>query len=93
MFFVLLLGMIIGAGIVFFALENTALVTLTLFTDHVTVPLAFVVLVALAAGIAITLLAMLPRFIQDALDERALRRQREIEAYVQTETVTERASN
>jgi len=65
-----------------FALENTSLVTISFFADQVTAPLSVIILASVAAGIGVTLLAMLPRFIRDGLDAYAEQKKR------QTETVT-----
>jgi uncharacterized integral membrane protein len=93
MIFALLMGVILGAGITIFSLQNSAFVTLTLLSDQATVPLAFVVLVSVGVGIAMTLFALLPRFIQDALDAHAERRQRELASYAETETAERNAIN
>ncbi|MDO8523599.1 MAG: LapA family protein [bacterium] len=72
---ILLLGIFIGGMTVVFALENTAPVTVSFFSDQFTAPLAAVIVLSLLSGITITLLAMLPRFIRDALDAYARRRE------------------
>ena len=82
----LLLGIFIGSLTVMFALENTSLVTISFFGDQVTAPLAAILLLSVVAGILITLVAMLPRFIRDALDAYAVRREQRREAAVQYET-------
>ena len=83
---ILLLGIFIGSMTVIFALENTAPVTVSFLSDQVTAPLAAIVLGSVLSGVVITLLAMLPRFIREALDAYALRREQKREATVQYET-------
>ncbi len=83
MVLILLLGIVIGGMTVMFALENTSLVTVSIFADQVTAPLAAVILVSLLAGISITLLAMLPRFIRDAIDAYAQKRRQKMETAAQ----------
>ena len=72
---ILLLGIFIGSMTVIFALENTAPVTVSFLSDQVTAPLAAIVLGSVLSGVVIKLLAMLPRFVREALDAYALRRE------------------
>ena len=90
MFAILVLGIFIGAMVVMFALENTALITVSFFSDQVTAPLALIIIAAFVAGIGVTLIAMLPRFIRDALDAYAARREiRKTELTIQNNTTPE----
>lgn len=76
----LLAGVLVGSLTVLFAMDNTALVTVSFMEWHSTAPLAFILLAAVLVGIALTLLTMLPLFIRNALDEYARRReQRKLE--------------
>lgn len=85
----LFLGALIGITSVIFAMQNTAIVTLTFFDWQVAAPLAVIVLGSAALGIGMTLLAMLVRIISDALNEYTLRREeRKAETAVVYETGT-----
>lgn len=79
------MGMLIGGITVIFALQNTAAVTLTLISDRVTAPLGLIVLGAVFIGVAMTLFAMLPHFIQEALEAYAERRRQRLEVIAEYE--------
>jgi putative membrane protein len=80
MIFPLLLGIILGAVTVLFALQNVALITVTFLTWQISAPLAFVLLTTLASGIIVTLLMLIPSLVRDDIYMRALKKQkREVE--------------
>jgi len=74
----LFLGAIIGIVSVVFAMQNTAVVTVTFLDWHVAAPLAVIVLGAAVFGIAVTLLGMLLGVISNALTEYKLRREQRV---------------
>lgn len=76
MIFLLLLGIALGALSVVFILQNTAIVTVTFITWQLQGSLAVILFLAIASGILITLLILLPSFIGDVLALRTLRRQK-----------------
>lgn len=63
----LIIGVILGAVSVFFILQNVAPVTVTFLAWHVHGSLAVVLLAAMASGVLVTLLLLLPSFIKDDL--------------------------
>ncbi len=71
----IILGIIIGAASIVFAMANMAPVTVTFLDWHATAPLAIVLLNAVLCGIIITLLSMVPQAIRTALDAYAVRRE------------------
>jgi lipopolysaccharide assembly protein A len=83
------LGAIIGIFSVVFAMQNTALVTVTFLDWHVAAPLAVIVLGAAVFGIAVTLLTMLIGVISNALMEYRQKRERITTVEVPTREVRE----
>lgn len=71
----LIIGMCVGAIAVDFALQNTAPVTVALFPWHFTAPLSIIILGAVATGLFIAILAMLPTMIRESLDAYAYKRE------------------
>jgi lipopolysaccharide assembly protein A len=63
----LIIGLILGALFVIFALQNTAIVTITFFSWQLTQPLAFVLLGTLVAGGVVALLVLLPSVMRDEM--------------------------
>ena len=61
----ILFGIIIGAYVVVFALQNTALLTVTLFSWHFSAPAALMITASIALGAALSLLALVPTFIRN----------------------------
>ena len=72
MVFAIILGVILGALTVVFALQNVAEVTVTLFSWHFTGSLATLLLATLALGIVISLLMVLPESISGYFRYRKL---------------------
>ncbi len=70
----LIVGMIVGALAVDFAFMNTAPVTVAVFAWQFTAPLSVVILSAVAFGLLIAALALLPTAVQEYLDTLAHRR-------------------
>ena len=76
----LVLGIVLGALSVIFALQNVTIVTVTFFAWQITAPLALVLLGTILSSITVTLLVLLPSLIQEEMYVRALKRQkREVE--------------
>ncbi|MBP9757973.1 MAG: LapA family protein [Candidatus Pacebacteria bacterium] len=71
----LIVGMIVGAVALDFALLNMAPATVNLFVWQFTAPLSFVILGAVALGLTIAALAMLPTAVRESLDAFAYRRE------------------
>lgn len=61
----LFLGVLIGAFFVIFALQNTLVATIRVFSWSFSLPLALLVMGALSAGALATIVAMIPGFIKN----------------------------
>ncbi len=72
----LIVGIILGALAVIFALQNVALVTVSMFTWQVTAPLSIIILGTVLCGIVLTLLVLLPSVIRDEINVAAMRKQK-----------------
>jgi uncharacterized integral membrane protein len=93
------LGLLLGAFAVIFALQNIAIVTVSFFSWEVTGSLALILSLAIALGILITLLLILPEFIKNYLNyknlkaensklEEELRKQKELTVFAKNTPVT-----
>jgi uncharacterized integral membrane protein len=71
----LLTGMFVGAAAVYFSLQNMAPVTVAFLQWDFTAPLAFVLLGAVALGLCIAALSLLPHAIVEQLDSYARRQE------------------
>ena len=76
MIFSLVVGILLGALSVIFALQNVAMVTITFMAWNVTAPLALVLLGSMLSGVIITLLVSLPSLIRDDMYVSVLRKQK-----------------
>ncbi len=72
----LIVGIILGAVSVIFALENVATVTVTLLNWQASAPLALVLLGSMLCGVIVTLLILLPSVIRDELYLSSVKRQK-----------------
>jgi uncharacterized integral membrane protein len=80
MLFLLVLGILLGATSVIFALQNVTVVTVSFFAWQVTAPLALVLLSTILSAVIVTLLVLLPSLIQEAMYVKTLKKQqRELE--------------
>ena len=76
----LILGILLGALLVVFILQNMLVVTVSFFAWQMTASLALVLFLAILCGVTITLLLLLPNLIRDDLRlSRATRRAKELE--------------
>ena len=60
MIILFIIGLLLGAVSVIFALQNIDIVTVTFFSWHLTGSLALILLLTIAAGILVTILLILP---------------------------------
>ena len=80
MLFSLVLGIILGALSVMFALQNVTVVTVSFFAWQITAPLAIILLGTILSAITVTLLVLLPSLISEAIYVKTLKQQkREVE--------------
>jgi|SRR3989344_377209 len=61
----ILFGIIIGAYVVVFALQNTVPLTLTLLSWHFSMPAALMLSAALALGAIVSIISLIPTFIRN----------------------------
>src|SRR5262245_56484714 len=80
MLITLFLGILLGGITVLFAVENLQVVTVSFLALQGSMPLAILLLFSMFAGIAVTLLILLPFVVRDEMAARAMRRaKRELE--------------
>lgn len=72
MIILFIIGLLLGAVSVIFALQNTAVITVTFFSWTITGSLAVILLAALAMGICITILLLLPETVKNYFKYRSL---------------------
>ncbi len=72
MIFSLILGIALGAAVVIFVLQNTAIVSVSFFSWHFEGSLALVLLMTVLMGVLITLLLVLPETIGNYFRYRRL---------------------
>lgn len=77
MIILFILGLLLGAVSVIFALQNIAIITVTFFSWQLTGSLAVILLFALAMGIIITVLLLLPELISNHFKYRSIQKDNE----------------
>jgi|GEM_PF-1175844 len=75
MVFTLVLGFILGAGTIIFALQNTEVVELAFFSWQFASPLALVIIFSVAIGGLLGILASIPASIHKSIVNRRLRKE------------------
>lgn len=70
-----ILGLVLGIIAVIFALQNITIVTVTFLHWQITNSLAAILMVSIAAGMLITLLIFLPKFLSDYFAARRLQKE------------------
>ncbi|MEA2702003.1 MAG: Lipopolysaccharide assembly protein domain [Candidatus Parcubacteria bacterium] len=71
----LLLGFVLGAATIIFALQNTEVVSLSFFSWQFASPLALVIILTAAVGALLGILAAIPSLIHKSLFVRRLRKE------------------
>lgn len=69
------MGLLLGGVAVIFSLQNVSVITVTFFSWHLTGSLALILLLAIASGIIITMLLLLPEFISNYFKYKILKRE------------------
>ncbi len=77
MIILFIVGLLLGAVSVIFALQNIAVITVTFFSWQLTGSLALILLLAIASGVCITTFLLLPEFISNYFKYRALIKENE----------------
>ncbi len=75
MIFPLILGIVLGAVSVIFALQNVMVITVTFFTWQLQGSLALILLLAILMGVLITLLMVLPESIRNYFKYKNLKKE------------------
>jgi uncharacterized integral membrane protein len=99
MIILFILGLVLGACAVFFALQNVTIVTVTFFSWQMTGPLSIVLLLTILSGALIVLLLLLPESVNGYFRyrklqktnvklEEELRKQKELTAFAKTTNPT-----
>lgn len=68
-------GLLLGAVSVIFALQNVAIITVNFFSWQLTGSLALILLLAITSGILITILLLLPEFINNYFRSKGLKKE------------------
>ena len=72
----LILGVVLGAALVVFVLQNVAIVTVTFISWQITGSLALVLLASIISGVIVTLLILLPSLIRNDFYLASLKREK-----------------
>lgn len=75
MFIFFILGLLLGGVVVVFALQNVSIVTITFFNWEFVGSLALVLVLAVAMGVLITLLLVLPESVSSYFKYRKLKKE------------------
>lgn len=75
MLFTLIIGFVIGAATIVFALQNTGVVSLSFLSWQFASPLALVIILTAAVGALLGILASFPSLIHKSLAVRRLRKE------------------
>ncbi len=75
MIILFILGIVLGGISVIFALQNTAVITVSFFQWQLTAPLSVVLISAILSGILITLLILLPESVKSYFKSRSLKKE------------------
>jgi len=74
----LLMGVVLGGLAVIFALQNTAVITVSFLTWQLEGSLALILLLTIATGALVAMLLMLPALIKDLFVVRSMRKQKKL---------------
>jgi uncharacterized integral membrane protein len=77
MIILFILGLLVGAVSVIFALQNVAIITVTFFSYQITGSLALILSLAMGTGALVVLLILLPEFIQNYFRYKNLKKENE----------------
>src|SRR3989344_3799018 len=77
MIILFIIGLLVGAVSVIFALQNVAVVTVTFFSYQVTGSLALILSLAIAAGALVVILILLPELIKNYFQYKGMKKENE----------------
>ena len=75
MIILFVIGILLGAVAVVFALQNITVITVTFFSWQLTGSLALILLIAITAGMLIAIFLLLPEFISNYFKARRLQKE------------------
>ncbi len=75
MIILFVIGLLLGAVSVIFALQNVAVITVTFFSWQITGSLALILLIAISSGVLVTVLLLLPEFVSNYFKYRSLKKE------------------
>ncbi len=78
MIILFILGLLLGAVSVIFALQNVAIITVNFFSWQLTGSLALILLVAIASGVIVCVLLLLPEFTNNYFKNRSLKKENKL---------------
>lgn len=70
-----IVGLLLGAAAVIFALQNVAVITVTFFSWQLTGSLSLILLLTMTSGILITIFLLLPEFINNYFRYKNLKKE------------------
>ena len=74
MLFFLILGLLLGAAAIIFALQNFTIITVTFFSWQMQGSLSLILLLAIAAGVLVCILVSIPEVIRTHIDFSVLKK-------------------
>lgn len=77
MIILFVIGLLLGAVAVIFALQNIDIITVTFFSWHLTGSLALILLLAITSGVLIAILLLLPEFVNNYFRYKNLKKEKE----------------
>jgi uncharacterized integral membrane protein len=77
MIILFVLGLLLGVTAVFFALQNTSIITVTFFSWHLTGSLALILSIAIITGVITTILLVIPESIKNYFKYKNLKKENE----------------
>lgn len=75
MIILFIVGLLLGAAAVIFALQNVAVITVTFFSWQLTGSLSLILLLTITSGILITIFLLLPEFINNYFRYKNLKKE------------------
>jgi uncharacterized integral membrane protein len=78
MIILFIIGLLLGAVAVIFALQNVAVITVTFFSWELTGSLALILLVAVTSGVMIAVFLLVPEFLSNYFKYRKLRKENKV---------------
>jgi uncharacterized integral membrane protein len=78
MIILFILGLLLGAVAVVFALQNVVVITVSFFSWQLTGSLALILLIAITSGVMIAAFLLVPEFVSNYFTNRRLRKENKV---------------